>query len=105
LWIFGIKVVSDWCQHCDETVAPVRQRKNAESVEGVLSVGDGGEKPVEVIFVDTLREESNNFEEVTCIGAETMERWGGEGEFDGGGEALVTTRLKDLCPLSVPLLR
>ena len=59
-WILGTEVVADWCQHCDESVAPIRQRKNTEFVEDVLSVGDGGEKPVEVRFVNALGEESES---------------------------------------------
>jgi hypothetical protein len=37
-------------------------------VEDVLSVGDGGEKPVEVFLVYALWEESDNSEEVARIG-------------------------------------
>jgi hypothetical protein len=73
LRISGTEVVSDWCQHRDEVVSPIRQRKKTESVEDVLSVGDGGEKPVEVFLVDSLGEESSNFEEVACIGAKAAE--------------------------------
>jgi hypothetical protein len=47
-------------------------------VKNVPSVGDAGEKPVEVILVNALREESNDSEEVTGIRAEFFERWGGE---------------------------
>ena len=46
------KVISEWDQHCDEPVAAIRQRKNAERVEDGRQIGDGREQPVEVAFVD-----------------------------------------------------
>ena len=60
MWILRAEVVSDWCQHRDKVVAPIRQGKNTELVKHVLSVGDHGEKPVEVFLIDALREESDN---------------------------------------------
>jgi hypothetical protein len=61
--MLGSKILSDWCQHGDETVAPICQRKDAECVEDVLSVGDGRKQPIEVVLVDALWEEGNNLEE------------------------------------------
>src|SRR6266478_6445109 len=40
--IFWTKVISEWCQHCDESITSVCQGENAEFVEDVCSVGDGG---------------------------------------------------------------
>ena len=82
-WVLGAEVVPNWCQHCDEVIAPVRQRKNTELVEDVLPVGDGGEKPVKVFLVYALREESDHSEEVTSIGAEFVECGGSERQFEG----------------------
>ena len=96
LRVWGAKVVSDGCQHCDETVAPMRQRKHTEFVKGVLSVGNGGEKPVEILLVDALGEKSNDSEEVSCIGTEAEECWGIKREFDGRGQALVEVGLEHL---------
>jgi hypothetical protein len=42
-WVFGAKMVSEWRQHRDESVASIRQGKNAELVKDVSSVGNGGE--------------------------------------------------------------
>ena len=106
LWISGAEVVSDWRQHCDEAVAPVRQRKNAKCVEDVPSVGDPGKKPVEGFLVDALGKESDHSEEVAGGGAEGEECRGSEREFDGRSEALVVVIcLEDLHPLGLPLLR
>ena len=63
-WISRTKVVSDWRQHRNEAVAPISQRKNAEFIEDLLSVGDGWKKPVKIFLIDALREESNDSEEV-----------------------------------------
>jgi hypothetical protein len=46
------------------------KRKDTELGEDLLSVGDGGEKPVEVFLVDALWEESDNPEEVARVGSE-----------------------------------
>ena len=85
-------VVSNGRQHRDEAVVPMRQRKGEEFVEDFLLVGDSGEQPVEVLFVDALGEESDNFEEVTSIGAEFAERWRSEGELYGCCQGLIAVR-------------
>ena len=72
-WVLGAEVVPNWCQHCDEVIAPVRQRKSTEFVEDVLSVRDGGEEPIEVVLVDAVGEERDHSEEVTGIRAEFAE--------------------------------
>ena len=68
-WVFGSKVLSDRCQHRYEAVAPIRQRKDAEFVENVLSVGDGGKQPIEVVLIDALWKEGDNFEEFSGTGS------------------------------------
>ena len=72
------KVVSEWCKHCDKSIALVCQGKETKFVKEDPSVGDGGKQPVNVVFINTLREKSNNTEEVTSIGAKFMEHWGGK---------------------------
>ena len=44
-------MVPEWRQHRDEVAASVRQRKDTELVQDVLSVGDGGMQPVEVVLL------------------------------------------------------
>ena len=95
----------NWRQHRDETVALVRQRKNVESVEDVLSVWDDGEKPVDVVLVDPLREEGDDSDEVMRRGAEAMESRGCERELEGCRKALIVIRPKHLRPLGIPLVR
>ena len=46
------KAISEWDQHCDEPVAAIRQRKDAERVEDGRQIWDGREQPVEVALVD-----------------------------------------------------
>ena len=43
---------------------------------------DGGKKPVEVSLVYSLREESDDPEEVTDVGAEFVRRQGSKGQFN-----------------------
>ena len=68
-----MKIISEWRQHRDESPAPIRQRKNAELVEDVGSVEDGREQPVEIVLIDALREEGDDFEERSCIGPKFLE--------------------------------
>ena len=56
-----------------ESVVSMCQRKNTESVADVRSVGDAGEQPLDLILVNTLREEGNNLEELPGIGTEFLE--------------------------------
>ena len=102
LWVLGTKIISEWCEHRDESIASVCQRKNAELVEEVRSVGDGGKQPVEVVLINTLREEGDNFEERPCVGAKLLEHQGGERKFDSSGEALVMLGLQHACSSSLP---
>src|ERR1700753_826903 len=102
--ILGVEIVSNWCQHRNEAIVPIRQRENAELVEHVLSVRDRGEKPVQIFLVYALREEGDDSEEVTSVGAEVAEHRGSEREFEGCCQALVVIGLKNLRSLSVPLL-
>ena len=44
-------MVPEWRQHRDEVAASVRQRKDTELVQDVLSVGDGGVQPVEIVLL------------------------------------------------------
>ena len=89
-----MKIVSEWCQHHDEAIASIGQRKNAEFVESVPSVGDAGEQPLEIVLVDALREEGDDSEEVAGVGAEFLKRRRGKRQLDRGGEALVMLRAK-----------
>ena len=71
-------MVSDWCQHGDEIVALRGQGKNTEFVEDFLSIGNGGEQPVEVILVNTLGEKCNDPKEVTGMRTKLAECGGSE---------------------------
>ena len=102
--VSGVEVVSNWCQHCDEVTAPVRQRKNTELVKDVLSVRDGGEEPVKVFLVYPLREERDHPKEVTGVRTEFAECGGSERQFDGCRQAFLVVRSKHLRPVYVPLL-
>ena len=95
-----MEIVSDRCQHCDEAVASICQRKSTELVEDVLYVGDGGKKTLEVSLVDALREKGNNSEEVTGARAKFAECGGSEREFDG----CCLIRLKNPFAVFVPLV-
>jgi hypothetical protein len=66
-------MVSDRRQHCEKAVVPVCQRKETELVKDVLLLGDCGKKPVEVLLVDALGKESDNFKEVAYIGSKCEE--------------------------------
>ena len=60
------EIVSDRRQQRNEAVAPIGQGENTKFVENILSVGGGGEEPIEVLLIDPLGEESDNSEEVAC---------------------------------------
>ena len=51
----------------------MHQEKNGEPVGDQSSVGDGGEKQIDVIFVDRLRVEGNDPEEISGFGAKLSE--------------------------------
>jgi hypothetical protein len=78
LWILGAKVVPEGCQHCDESVASIRQGENAKFVENLLPVRDVQEQPVKVVLIDTLGEESDHFKERAGVRAEFLEQGGSE---------------------------
>jgi hypothetical protein len=99
------QVVSDRCQHSDEAVASIVERKDAECVEGSQPGGGGGKKPVEVFLVDALGEEGDDPEEVTRIGVEATECWGGKGKFNSCSKTLVVMCLKYLRSFGVPFPR
>ena len=92
----GAEVVSNWCQHGDEVVAAMSQRKDAKFVEDVLSIGDCWEQPVEVILVNSVWEECDNFEEIAGVGAEFLECWRSERDFCGCRQTLIEVRPKRL---------
>jgi hypothetical protein len=77
-WTFWAKVVSEWCQHGDELVASMCKRKNAEFVEDVLYVGDGGKQPGNVVLIDALREEGDDAEKLSGVRTKFLEHRGGE---------------------------
>ena len=72
-WILETEVVSEWREHRDESVAPVYQGKGAILVEDVRAVGDRRKQPIKVLFVDTLREEGNNSQNCSGVGAKFLE--------------------------------
>jgi hypothetical protein len=101
-WILGTEVISEWCQHRDGFVAPIRQGENAEFVEDGRRVGDVGKQPVEVVLVNTLWEEGDNSKELSGVGAKILEHRRGEREFDRGGQARLVLRLQYVRPASLP---
>ena len=100
--MFGAKVVPKWRQHCHKSVASVRQRENAEGVEDLCSVGDGGEQPVQVVLVGALREEGDDAEKPSGIRAEFLEHRRSERKFDCGGKAPGVLCVKYFRSLSLP---
>ena len=71
-------MVSEGCQHCDKPIASVRQGEHAEVIEDVRPVRDGGEQPIEVLLIDALGEEGNDFEQPSGIRAKFLEHRRGE---------------------------
>ena len=98
-------MVSEWCQHRDETVVPIGQGENAELVEDGLPVGSGRKQPVEVLLADPLREEGNDSEKLPGVRAELLEHWGGERQLDRDRQALVVLRLEYVRLAPLPLLQ
>ena len=76
-----------------------------EPVEDASSVGDGREQPVDVVLVDSLREEGNNSKEIAGIRSKFLEHGRCERKFDGGREALVVLRVKHSCSIFLPFSR
>ena len=60
LLILRTRVVSEWCKHRDEPIAPVCQGKDAEFVEESGTVRGSGEQPFKAVLVDALREEGDD---------------------------------------------
>ena len=96
-WILRTKVISKWGQHRDESIASICQGENAEIVEHVRCVGVGREQPINVLFVNALREEGEDSEKLFCVGAELLEHRGGERKFDRGGQAPRVPCVKYAC--------
>ena len=71
--IFGTKIVSEWRKHCDESVAPMHQRKGAELVKNIYSVGNGGKKLADIPLINTLGEGSDDTERCSGIRAKFLE--------------------------------
>lgn len=97
-------MISEWCQHHDETIAAVSQGKDAELVEDGRDGGDGRKQPVEVILLDSLREEGDNSEELSCVTTKPLEHGGRERELNRISKALVVLCLKHARLASLPLL-
>ena len=95
-------MVSEWPQHCDEAIVLVCQRKDTEFVNNAPSVGDSGEQPVKVVFVDTLREEGNDPKKPPGIRAEFFECRGGKRKLNGGSKTLGVVCVKYTCSLFPP---
>src|SRR5882762_7579239 len=98
-----MKMVSEWRKHRDEPVASIGQGKNAELVEDLNDVGDGGEKPVEVVLVDALWVEGDDFQKPSGTRAECLEQRRGERELDRGSEARLMLGLQCARSASPPL--
>jgi len=81
----------------------MRQGKNTELVKDTCSVRDGGKQPAEVVLINTLREEGDNFENRSGVRAEFLKRGGSQRKFNGCCQALVVVRPKYLRPAYVPL--
>ena len=62
-------MVSEWCEHRDRPVAPIRQRTDAELVDDVYSIGYCKKQPIGVVFIDTLREERDDAKKRLSLGA------------------------------------
>ena len=101
--ILGEKVITDWGQHCDEAVVSICQRENAKPVEHVLPAGNRRKQPVDVVLVDTLREERNDSEKVAGVGTKFLKHQRREGQLDGSCKALVVICLEHICPTLVTL--
>ena len=71
--ILGRKVVSEWREHRNESVAPICQGNDAELVEDVSSVRDSGEQPIKIVFINALREECDDSEKRRAIRAKVLE--------------------------------
>ena len=97
-------MVPEWRQHCHKSFASIRQGEDAECIEDVCSVGGGGEQPLEVVFVDALREEGNDSKEPSGVRAEFLEHWRSKRKLDGGREAMVVLCAKHIRSLCIPLL-
>ena len=98
-------MISEWREHRDISVAPIRQGKDVELVNDVCSVGYGWKKPVKVVLVDTLGEEGDDAEKFSGVRAKPLEHGGGERKFDRGREALVMLGLQHARSLLLPFLR
>ena len=90
-------------EHCNETVTPLHQRKDADFVEENSFVGDRGKQPVEVVLVDTLREEGNDTEDTASIETKILEHGGAERELDRCREAFVVFGLEETSLALLPL--
>ena len=108
--IHRVKMISECCQHCDKSISSKCQRKDVEFVKDVCSIRDGRKQPVEVVLINTLREEGNDLKKPLGIRAKFLEHWGGKQEFNCGGKALVMLCLQYTCSpfsdqlISIPLV-
>ena len=70
-------MVSDRGQCCDKSIAPICHATKGHRIcprsSFFLSDSGGGEKPVEVSLVHTLREEGDHSQEITGVGAKFTE--------------------------------
>ena len=98
-----MEIISERCQHRDESLASIGQGENAECVERVWSVRDGWEQPIGVSFVHTLQEEGDNSEKPTGFRTEISEHWRGGRKFDRGCETPGVVCVENSSPLSLPL--
>ena len=80
-------MIAEWCQHRHESVVSVRQGESAEFVKHFRGVGNGWILPMNVLLVDTLREEGYNLQKLAGIGSEFLEFGQAEGKLDRCREA------------------
>ena len=96
-------MVAERRQHRDEPIISICEGENAEVVEDVCSVRDGGEQPLEDFLIDALREEGDDSEKPSGVGSEFLEHRRGERKLDSGSEAPVVLDPKHIYPSSLPL--
>jgi len=97
-------MIPKWRQYCDKSIGSISQGEGAEFVKNILSVGDYWKQPVGILLIDALREERNDSEKFSGVGADFSKQWGGEGEFYRGYKAPGVLCVKSSRLLFLPFL-
>ena len=71
--VLGTKIISEECQYRNKSVATVHQGEVAECVERTRPVGNRRKQSADVAFFDTLWEERNDSENLSCVSAKLLE--------------------------------